>query len=100
VAEYCVAQVGPWKGAKVLATLAQWAIASEALGRPISREDYATWWRVSEATSFRHLATFRQAFPHLETPQPLATVALAYAELWRARGIEGFGRLPAAVVTV
>jgi len=82
----------------VLAYLAQWAIASDALGRAITREEYGEWWRLSQATSYRHVAAFHEAFPHLETPQPLATVAIARADEWRARGIEGFGRLPASVV--
>ncbi len=83
----------------MVAYIAQWAIASEALGRPISREDYGEWWRFSQATSYRHVQVFHDAFPHLETPQPVATVALAYAEQWRARGIAGFAGLPVAVVT-
>lgn len=98
VLEVCVARCGPLKGGRVAAFIAQWTMASQALGRPITIEDYAEWWLESERTVYRQQARFRAAFPHMQTPQPIANAAIARRAEWLDRGVPGIGDLPAAVV--
>lgn len=98
VLEVCVAKAGPVKGGRIAAFGAQWAIASQALGRPITIEDYCEWWGVSEATAYRHQAEWRRVFPHMRTPQPIADVAARRSDEWLQKGVRGFGALPADVV--
>lgn len=81
------------------AFIAQWAIASQSIGRPITLAEYAEWWREPERTAYRHQKQFRELFPSLDTPQPIADAAIARAEQWLSRGVTGFGELPASVVT-
>lgn len=98
VMEYCVARGGVWKGTKTASFIAQWTIASSSMGKPITLAEYAEWWRESRATAFRHQAAFREIFPDLETPQPIADGAIARADQWWSKGVGGFGRLPAELV--
>jgi hypothetical protein len=98
VVELCIARGGVMKGARVQAFIAQWTMASQALGKPITLEEYREWWRVSHGSAYREQARFRELFPELATPQPIADVAIARAEEWVSRGVAGFGQLPASVV--
>jgi hypothetical protein len=68
------------------------------MGRPITLEEYAEWWRVSIATAYRHQAEFRAMFPGMQTPQPIANRAHARTAEWLSRGVGGFVQLPADVV--
>lgn len=99
IMEVCLARGGMLKGSRVCAFIGQWAIASEALGKPITLEEYADWWRESRSTSYRHQARFREVFPGMDTPQPFANLAIARSSEWRSRGIKGLGELPASVLT-
>lgn len=84
---------------KVQTFISQWAMASQAMGEPIADvREYAEWWRMPQSTAYRHLAQFRELFPELETPQPIADAAIAHAEQWTSRGVAGFGSLPAGIL--
>jgi hypothetical protein len=48
-----------------------WSIASTAEGGPITLEQYATYWKDSRATAYRHQARFRECFPDELTPQAM-----------------------------
>lgn len=98
VADVVISRVGFLKAARVLAFQTQWAICSASLGRPITRQDYAEWWKESERNVYRHLADFRAAFPGMSDPQLMADLAQQRAAGWQARGVDGFGQLPAAVL--
>ncbi len=95
--EICAARKGVLKGARVCTFIACWCIASQALGRAITLEEYAEWWKESERTVYRHQAEFREVFPHLSTPQAIADHAMARSEAM-SRGVKGVGALPASIV--
>lgn len=95
--QVCAAQKGVLKGARICSFIACWCIASQALGRSITTEDYAEWWKESERTVYRWQAEFREVFPHLSTPQPIADQAIARSEAL-SRGVQGVGSLPASLV--
>jgi hypothetical protein len=99
VAEFCVARGGVLKGGRVQAFIAAWTIASQAMGKPITLDEYADWWRETRSTAFRHQARFREIFPELQTPQPIANAAILRASEWQERGVHGIGRLPVDVLT-
>ncbi len=46
----------------------QWAVVREKLNREPTVEEVAEWWGMNRRTAFRDQATFRKAFPMLETP--------------------------------
>jgi hypothetical protein len=98
VADHCIHHLGMLKGARLASFIASWAIASQSLGREITLEEYAEWWKESMATAYRHQRAFRQVFPHLSTPQPIANAAQQRAAGWQARGVDGLGQLPASLV--
>jgi hypothetical protein len=98
VADVCIGKLGVLKGARCASFIASWAIASTSLGRPITLEEYAEWWKESERTAYRHQAEFRKCFPHLGNPQPIADLAQQRAAGWQARGVDGLGQLPASLV--
>jgi hypothetical protein len=96
--ELCVARGGLIKGTRVQAFIAQWAIASQAVGHPLTLLEYQEWWNLSHGAAYREQARFRELFPELRTPQPIADVAIAHVEEWLDRGVGGFGKLPASLV--
>jgi hypothetical protein len=98
VADACIAKLGILRGSRCAAFITSWAIASQSLGRPITLEEYAEWWKESMATAYRHQRAFRIVFPHLSTPQPIADAAQQRAAGWQARGVDGLGQLPASLV--
>jgi hypothetical protein len=91
IAEYAVRKRGVMKGSRVVAFVCQWTMASQALGRPITLEDYREWWRESERTVYRHQAAFRDVFG-IPTPQPFADQAIVRAEAL-AHGVKGVGSI-------
>jgi hypothetical protein len=95
--ELCVAKLGIVKGARVCSFIASWCIASNALGRAITIEEYAEWWREDLRTSYRHQARFREVFPQLANPQRIADDAMARQQAL-SRGVNGIGSLPTSVV--
>jgi hypothetical protein len=96
--DVCIARGGVRKGVRVQTFITAWTVASQAMGRPITLDEYAEWWKHSRATAFRHQAAFREVFPALDTPQPIADVAIARGREWQTRGADGIGQLPASVV--
>lgn len=96
--ELCLARGGVMKGSRVCAFIAQWAIASQAVGHAITLQEYAEWWRESRATAYREQQRFRELFPGLDTPQVIADAAIARRDEWLNEGIGGLGKLPASVV--
>ena len=61
--QLAAANVGQIAGAKVVAFIVQWAIAQEAVGHPLTLDEYGDWWNASRSTVFREQARFREAFP-------------------------------------
>ena len=98
IMEVCISRAGVLKGARVASFIASWAIASQALDREITLEEYADWWNENERTAYRHQASFREVFPHLATPQPIANAAKAMNRDWTSAGVKAFGQLPADLV--
>jgi hypothetical protein len=80
IIEVCLARAGVMKGARVQSFISLWSIASQRLGRPITVADYAEYYGENERTVYRHLRSFREVFPAIETPQPIADAAIAHAE--------------------
>lgn len=97
VMEVCVAKKGVLKGARVASFIVSWCIASQALGREITLEEYADWWKESERTAYRHQADFREVFPQWPNPQVIANSAMARSEAMQ-RGVQGVGSLPVAAL--
>jgi hypothetical protein len=97
IMEVCIARKGVLKGSRVCSFIVSWCLASQALGREITLEEYREWWRESERTAYRHQADFRQVFPHLPNPQPIADVAIARSEAI-TRGVKGLGAVPVSLV--
>lgn len=60
-----------------------WAVTREALGHEPTVEEVADWWNMSRRTAFREQATFRKAFPMLETPARLYATDEARAAVAR-----------------
>lgn len=80
----CVQRAGFKEGRKVAQFIVEWEVATAAIGRRITAEEFSDWWRESPATTYRHLARFRTAFPELGErgmPGDLMTVSPAAARL-------------------
>jgi hypothetical protein len=97
IMEACVSKQGLLKGSRTCSFIACWAIASNALGRPITLDEYADWWKDSERTAYRHQADFREVFPQYPNPQPIVDQA-AVKQAALARGPNGVGSLPVSLV--
>lgn len=69
--QLAASNVGQVAGARVVAFIVQWAIAQEAVGHPLTLDEYGDWWNASRSTVFREQARFREAFPGEATPQRL-----------------------------
>lgn len=65
---------------KVGMTVTCWAIVRQDLGRAPYVHEYADWWKVSERTAWREMATFSKAFPEEENPDRLAQLVLERVE--------------------
>ena len=91
--QLAAARVGQIAGAKVVAFIVQWAIAGEALGHPLTLEEYGDWWHASRSTVFREQARFREAFPDETTPQRLVDLLRQEeGETWFKRGVSSCAR--------
>jgi|SRR5215216_1110212 hypothetical protein len=91
--QLAASNVGQIAGAKVVAFIVQWGIACEALGHPLTLEEYADWWHASRSTVFREQARFREAFPGETTPQRLVDLLKQEeGETWFKRGVSGCAR--------
>src|SRR4051794_11070263 len=97
VLEVAVARGGIVKGTRVTTFVAQWTMASSMLGRPIGIEEYSEWWKEPRSTAYRHQRRFREVFPELETPQPIANRAIAkQREKIAEKGVGAVGDLSIA----
>jgi len=76
-------RVGLRKAMKVLTYMTAWEHVREDLGRAPTAEEYAKWWRESNATAYREQALFRQAFPDESTPARLLDLATEQANVRR-----------------
>jgi len=93
---HAVGQLGPLKGARVVAFMVSWEVARQALGDEWPADGieaqvvaHSRWWRESTRTTWRDLARFRECFDGEDTPTRLM---LAVAGNWdRARGVHGLG---------
>jgi len=65
-----------------------WAYAREALGHDPTVDEVADWWRMSRRTAFRAQATFREAFPDLDSPAQLTSPEMR-ARLRNQLGLAG-----------
>lgn len=70
--ELAVTNAGFRQGIRAMTFVHLWGVAREALGHEPSAEELANWWNSPERTIYREQAAFRQAFPTLETPAPIA----------------------------
>jgi hypothetical protein len=59
------------RAARVAAFVFAWGKVRRELGREPSMEEYAAWWRESNATAYREQALFREVFPQLHDPGPI-----------------------------
>jgi hypothetical protein len=84
--------VGLRRAFRVLTFMAAWDRARRALDkRPITLEDYHSWWRENERTAYREQALFREAFPGEVTPDRL--LDLAYEQWIERQGVQGLGQV-------
>jgi hypothetical protein len=98
IIEVCLARAGVMKGARVASFNSLWAIASQRLDRPITVADYAEYYGESERNVYRHLASFREVFPALDTPQAIADEVIAQAEDRVYGKVRDVGHLPAGLI--
>ncbi len=98
IIEVCLARAGVMKGARVQSFISLWAIASQRLDRPITVDDYAEYYGESERNVYRHLRSFREVFPALDTPQAIADAVIAEAEQRVYGEVGDVGLLPAGLI--
>jgi hypothetical protein len=91
--QLAAANVGQIASAKVVAFIVQWAIAQEAVGHPLTLDEYGDWWHASRSTVFREQARFREAFPTEATPQRLVDLlGQEEGSTWFKRGVTACAR--------
>ena len=95
--EFVSKQVGLIKTARVITFILAWGIAAEAVGHPLTLEEYADWWKESRSTSFREQALFREAFPGETTPQRLVDLLSENGAKWYRGGVKALARTLVAV---
>ena len=67
-----IARIGPRATYKVMVFVASWGIFMRKEGRPPETVDeFADWWKISQATAFRDQALFRKALPDADDPTHL-----------------------------
>lgn len=97
--EVAVARAGLMRGSRVTKFVTEWTLVVQAVGHPITLAEFAEWWSEPMSTAYRRQAQFREVFPELETPQPIADLVIAgKAKKAAGAGVEGIGKLPAAAV--
>ena len=70
-------QIGVRRGYTVMAFIVAWEIARSSYPEGMSVEDYADWWKISNATAYRDQQWFRAALPDELTPDRLLDEAKA-----------------------
>lgn len=80
----CVERAGWREGRKIAQFIFEWEVATRSVGRQISADEFAEWWKEGRSTTYRHLARFQAAFPELGEhgkPGDLMTVTPAAEKL-------------------
>ncbi len=95
--EFAAKRVGAFKSARVIAFILSWGIAAEAVGHPLTLEEFADWWKESRSTSFREQALFREAFPGETTPQRLVSLLSESGAKWYRGGVKSVARFIVSV---
>jgi hypothetical protein len=76
----CVDRGGYREGRRVAQFIFEWELVVRSIGSDITTEEFAAWWKVGAATSYRRLAQFRTMFEELgehATPSDLMRPLLA-----------------------
>lgn len=68
--QVAVFNAGMVKGATAISWAWCWGITREVLGHDPTVEEVAEWWGASERTAYRDHASFKKAFPFLDSPAP------------------------------
>lgn len=89
--------MGAIKSARVIAFVLSWGIAAEAVGHPLTLEEYADWWKDSRSTAFREQALFREAFPGEKTPQRIVELLSERGTKWYRGGVKSVARFIVSV---
>ena len=95
--EFAAKNVGAIKSARVIAFVLSWGIAAEAVGHPLTLEEYADWWKDSRSTAFREQALFREAFPGEKTPQRIVELLSERGTKWYRGGVKSVARFIVSV---
>ena len=66
--DVAVTNAGLRRGTTALVWAYQWAVVREALEHEPTVDEVAEWWAMNRRTAFRDQASFRAAFPMLDTP--------------------------------
>lgn len=95
--EFASKRVGLVKSARVITFIVAWGIAGEAVGHPLTLEEYADWWKESRSTVFREQALFREAFPGEPTPQRIVDLLSDSGTKWYRGGVKAVAKFSVAV---
>jgi hypothetical protein len=95
--ELAATRVGLIRSMKVVTFIVSWGIACEAIGQPLTLEEYADWWKESRSTAFREQAVFREAFPGETTPQRIVDLLSERGSKWYKGGVKAAARISVAV---
>ena len=68
--EVAISNAGVTKAASAITWAWCWGIAREVLKHDPTVEEVAEWWNMSDRTAYRNHATFKKAFPMLDSPAP------------------------------
>lgn len=68
--EVAISNAGVMKAATAITWAWCWGIAREVLKHEPTVEEVAEWWNMSNRTAYRSYATFKKAFPTLDSPAP------------------------------
>lgn len=95
-AEFLFRKLGYRKGTKVAAFVVAWGIYTDSLqeGRRASMFGYANYWKQSQATSYRELEVFHEAFPDEVLPDRVWSVVGRHVEERKSRAVAAAQALP------
>jgi hypothetical protein len=86
---YAATRLGPLKGSRVLTFMIAWDVARREVGDDLTVAAYAEWWKLSERTAWRELATFHELFPDERNP---TRIMRELQGQWESRrGVRGLG---------
>jgi hypothetical protein len=82
--EIAIRTAGFRDAVRALSWAHDWGVVRIVLGHDPSAEEVADWWRKSVRTAYREQASFRKAFPKLDTPAPVIDVPQVQAGFRKA----------------